>query len=121
MIQSNELRIGNFVQSYADIITVEYVDKLLLKGFFHRDVVYNTSIQIRHCKPILLNEEWLIKLGFIKSDTGYYFDKDCEVLFYLNNEKKPICEIHDYDYKHIVHVHQLQNLYFALTQKELTL
>ena len=29
-MKASELRINNLVQSYADVITVEYVDKLLL-------------------------------------------------------------------------------------------
>lgn len=79
--------------------------------------------------PIPLTEEWLLRFGFKgpKSEAGkyyslskhrvYLFDSGCEFEF-------NICEtlrvnLH-HRYKQIQHVHQLQNLYFALTGEELT-
>lgn len=119
MLKAQELRIGNLVQSYADIISVEYVDKLLLKGVFHRDVIYNTSLQVKHCKPIPLNEEWLLKLGFQKDRNGYFLG----VLSFseTNSNELMIC-INDLPIQTICkYVHQLQNLYFSLTGVELEL
>ena len=113
-MKASELRIGNLVQSYADIITVEYVDKLLLKGFFHRDIIYNTSIQIKHCKPIPLTEEWLLKFGFEKRYETCFQYKN-----FILNDKFIMMDI-DITIQ-LKYVHQLQNLYHALTGEELTI
>ena len=128
-MKASELRINNLVQSYADVITVEYVDKLLLKGFFHRDIIYNTSIQIKHCKPIPLSEGWLFNFGFDKlaNDIPTYYkcfgnliEDDYEFSFniYVDSEQNYFITV--FGRKIIIkHIHQLQNLYFALTDEEL--
>ena len=82
-------------------------------------------------EPIPLTEEWLTKFGFEKDDvntyihyslpsgTGIYFESGNDWNFNDAN----ICG----DYDECIHVklpqyvHQLQNLYFSLTGKELTI
>lgn len=107
-MKANELRIGNFydhngVEAVATPNTIEEV------WIAERNWV----------KPIPLTEEWLLKFGFDKK-----FNKDKITIIpkgrlgyengrtYFNSwvilEKQP-------DF-----VHQLQNLYFALTGEELT-
>jgi len=81
-------------------------------------------------KPIELTEEWLIKLELIKQRDkpndkyiwlfSFAGDFDCYFNVFGRNE---IC-IEQYsegalELEHIKYVHQLQNLYFALTGKEL--
>lgn len=72
-------------------------------------------------KPIPLTEEWLLKLGFEKKDNygnyeylldGYSYFRGS---FYISDcdECGESVEIN--------FVHELQNLYFALTKKELTI
>lgn len=65
--------------------------------------------------PIPLTEEWLIKLGFGKQN-GYPFEM-------LNGYIKIRNGIYFFKYYQLEielnYVHQLQNLYFALTSKEL--
>lgn len=76
-------------------------------------------------KPIPLTEEWLIKFGFeldlkhgdylvnqIYQADFYYYVIDS---FEYNSGGYSHCEVK------IEHVHQLQNLYFALTGEELTI
>jgi len=80
--------------------------------------------------PIPLTEEWLVKFGFNQKT---YFDTDgCEYYEFKNGSFK----IYNSEYSeefhvdfnvsdgcsvHVKTVHQLQNLYFALTGEELTL
>ena len=74
-------------------------------------------------KPIPLTEEWLLKFGFEfdEEDDGYQKGKykvsvsDEGCLFFINIGYYPE-EIAEFNY-----VHQLQNLYFALTNEELIL
>ena len=66
--------------------------------------------------PIPLTEEWLLKFGFKKiSEIGDYSNGNMTVILAISNK------IYTLKRKRINHVHQLQNLYFALTGEELTL
>jgi hypothetical protein len=88
-----------------------------------------------YCEPIPLTEEWLLKFGFEKGNHNWfrlYFDydnladSDC---FTYNINSKMLCleSFYDGEKKGSIqllslgekHVHQLQNLYFALTNEEL--
>lgn len=76
------------------------------------------------CKPIPLTEEWMVRFGF----------KDNEYTFDLHSGRKTITfnwssriistgyrsGLYCKKYRHIQYVHQLQNLYFALSGEELT-
>jgi hypothetical protein len=79
-------------------------------------------------QPIPLTEEWLLKLGFeyndnyenyrVKANEYYNSVKlDDGIWCYNNDNSDAGC----YFVTEIKHVHQLQNLYFALTGQELTL
>jgi len=128
-MQSKDLRIGNLVKGNSrggthilDIGILKYIDETK-SGY----------------SPITLTEEWLVKFGFEK-----YTDKDeivyshlglkyCDV--YLTEDEREIIpefSFYSYDSKdyltliygleiQIEYVHQLQNLYFALTGEELEL
>lgn len=138
-MEANELRIGNYVMFNQEQFTnnknhqeVELIcnDGVVLKTF---------SYPYQEIQPIPLTEEWLVKFGFgvhhdinyneykillnYKSgftDTLVVIDKggDLNNPIYLyslkSNTDKSYMFLKTYDY-----VHQLQNLYFALTNKEL--
>ncbi len=70
-------------------------------------------------QPIPLTEEWLVKFGFKKQKRSEWFSKKGFVVRIFNNTL-PV----KIQGKHLVtlgYVHQLQNLYYALTGKELTI
>lgn len=109
-MKATELRIGNLI---FDNISEEpiIVDWVTIKVCYLEDDVY---------EPILLTEEWLIKFGFetdgitfwkSKADIGHF--KDC--FAYIP------CGLASQRRTEIKYVHQLQNLYFALTGEELTI
>jgi hypothetical protein len=125
----NEIRLGNYIlaeygNGYKDITIV---DTSTFKRFDNDHVSFS---------PIPLTEEWLIKLGFNLDDVDFYerivFDNDnifCSLwarseygliisLSTIDEEKEEDTNIKLY---HIKYVHQLQNLYFALTNEELTI
>lgn len=74
-------------------------------------------------RPIPLTEEWLLKFGFIKMD--WTENENCyEKSFVLQKDDKEGYNLMDNDVatlQQFKYVHQLQNLYFALTGEELTL
>jgi len=130
-MKANELRIGNYV--YDD-----YLKKnKQINGIFDNEIwlseigedEFDQRSIIDSINPIPLTEEWLLKLGFENNA----FDNFCYLHFnprmgirFLNFNSAQ-CEIIQDDkyiafkWKHIEFVHQLQNLYFALTGKELTI
>ena len=118
-MEAKELRIGNY---YIDID-----DKLTeLSGYelYQMTIKENTEILGEtEFRPIPLTEEWLLKFGFVFDSYGEY----CKGAYSLDNEytdkgvyifviQKETCL--DIEIKYL---HQLQNLYFALTNEELTI
>jgi hypothetical protein len=68
-------------------------------------------------KPIPLTEEWLLKFGFDDLGTYGYGRGNFHICLHENEFYFPINNRKVF----IKHVHQLQNLYFALTGEELTI
>ena len=75
--------------------------------------------QISNYEPMPITEEWLLKFGFENWDKNKWVDSN-SVLTISKNDDNFLCLINQRDVD-ILYVHQLQNLYFALTGKELTL
>ena len=108
-MKANELRIGNYVNTKNGIKKVSDIG-IDYDCFFTQD----------HVKPIPLKEEWLLKFGFVWKNHGLRKDYFCireyggGYAFFLSNES--------FNFKiELNNVHQLQNIYFALTNNELTL
>jgi hypothetical protein len=120
---ATELRIGNFVK--CSIIQNGH----LRKGDNHELTMSDFNHDLEDCfEPIPLTEEWLIKFGFYnkgKTNNTFYRDllKVDQALYfpYIVKHKGLHLSISGKKIKRIKHVHQLQNLYFALTGEELTI
>jgi hypothetical protein len=124
MLRAEELRIGNWVLNYKDTPTqiLEWSgnEAYLTQG--------RKAYGIKTSRPIELTEEWLMKFGFEKRDVpyqrrwllnGFEIEKQGKLFAYVIwDESAP----HLTQFRgHSKYVHQLQNLYFVLTGKELTL
>lgn len=130
-MEASELRIGNLIN---------YINKPVICNI---DIIYAVSKCIRPTilyNPIPLTEEWLLKLGFKKTNKtqnpSYYIGRDDKKSW--NSFRIQYSTIIDINtmietngfiglylcnkyWCTIRYVHQLQNLYFALTEQELTL
>ena len=128
----NELRIGNYVYGTLMDEENENVDRLLcrvmgvdetsslgdgweflVEGLHEEEVSFYDDFE-----PIPLTEEWLLKFGFKKDKVDETYYKDNFEIMLPNFFQYKISLISDALVKH---VHQLQNLYFALTGQELTI
>lgn len=111
-----ELRIGNYYQWYAD--SKYYYFKV--DNAFFMDI--NT---INNAEPIPLTEEILLKCGFVNIESKniykLYLPNDNQLLigFNFQSELRLYYKVFNVDLVEIKSLHQLQNLYFALTGKEL--
>jgi hypothetical protein len=120
-MKANELRIGNYVNVpgiYKDISEVLEIceDRVNLSGL---------KLKFHAFYPIPLTEEWLVRFGFFinnyESDnfgTTVYQFKNFAIYCNASVNKWLVCYI---DGVELESVHQLQNLYFALTGEELKL
>tara|TARA_R110000796_G_scaffold202799_1_gene319086 strand:+ start:299 stop:649 length:351 start_codon:yes stop_codon:yes gene_type:complete len=109
-MKATELRIGNWYQ----VMTIG--------GYWHNRTMTVENLQsidgcsIDVAKPIPLTEEWLERFGFeysdLNGDSGLWKIPPFQIYGKYNQ--------FIYDYKlDVNYVHQLQNLYFALTGEEL--
>jgi hypothetical protein len=99
-MKANELRLNNIILYKGEAYKIS--------GNY---ILFKTCVNIerkdKDYEPIPLTEEWLLKFGFI-------WHGDIKILKgYLNNYVDGNGETH------LKYVHQLQNLYFALTNEEL--
>lgn len=128
-LRANELRIGNFVfDDYSGVMEVasisdDYVslrkNKRLPMGRYD-----NNNIE-----PIPLTEEWLVRFGFnckYKSVHNHWSlgSFGIEQASDVDDDGGSIPQLEEFTYgftyyPEIKYVHQLQNLYFALTGEEL--
>lgn len=107
-MKASDLRTGNYYSQFGYIKMATWP--------VIRDLVVATEEQL-WCKPIPLTEEWLLKFIWqLESKNKFhinsYFSLDVYGHLYYQN---------DYTGLNINYVHQLQNLYYALTGQELTL
>lgn len=123
MVKTNELRIGNKLifqrnETTREIVTVAWISDDSIGYNEQHEASYPHSP--KDFDGIPLTQEWLLKFRFEKVDhiNGYSF--------FINKAKIAIYE-HKTEYKgyyldnHCKYVHQLQNLFFALTGKGLEL
>lgn len=143
VILPNELRIGNllylynpehwgeFINEVVKLQSIETImtpkEKEIWKNSFGSLKLVSGNNQFNqfseYVKPIPLTEEWLFKLGFVKT-MSWTFAKDLtgnNILVYYLGEKGFSLGFKNYSDFKCEYVHQLQNLYFALTQRELTI
>lgn len=122
MINDKELRIGNTILCKGNEIEIDSID---LSGVnsYHDEGIGGTNYEdddngrFEDCEPIPLTEGWLIKLGFDKFPHSTLWDTD---KFWAGRFENGVLKI-SYLEIGVKYVHQLQNLYFALTGEELTI
>jgi hypothetical protein len=150
-MKASELRIGNYLfDSVEDIgvIQVTEIKNMVDNRIGNMSICYygvnggysttsleensnNNEIYDYMIQPILLTKEWMLKLGFEeeKSDIptfskvfGRFIEDDYEHCLIINLDAYENFYTVLNGIKLILkHVHQLQNLYYALNEEELTI
>jgi hypothetical protein len=132
-MKPTDLKAGNFVLHYDEIITVDGIDDI---------DVFNTEtgdIPLHSVSPIPLTNQWLELFGFnkIEIETDDVYSKVIhkaggldlkKLIVYLESDGYTIGILDNYSYVEVVSlwhlkyqfVHQLQNVYHALTGEDLT-
>jgi hypothetical protein len=115
-MKANELRIGNWFNEFG--IPKQVTPNLILK-LYQIEIAGKVAIDI---SPIPLTPEILVKAGFEWSiyHQGFYKQDFVFVLHeYEDGFRFKLFRSSEYVGVKINHMHQLQNLYFALTGEEL--
>jgi hypothetical protein len=109
-LKANELRIGNWHWGDGNPIQITAKDILDLSDDPQDDFY----------QPIPLTEEWLLKFGFEKNKNNRFvlLTGDVDILF-TEDLDGWVCDGINFSVNCLSYVHQLQNLYFALTGEEL--
>lgn len=134
MIKVEELRVGNYViinneKAYSGlkgipfkVVGIQKLERYSIQLSNNEYYEYNQFIEF--IQPIKLNEELLLKCGLKKVLGGIGWDKfikdGVELSFapLVGGGYIPVYRFNN-DYIKIRFLHQLQNLFYTLTQKEL--
>lgn len=116
MIQANELRIGNYLKNDGVVVKIDARSIFDIWGG-------NLITRIKKYESLLITVAWLHKFGFEQRDHLWSIDIDRYNKINYNSDQNIFFSGQlGFSIQHdIKYIHQLQNLYFALTGKELTL
>ena len=124
-MKTKDLRLGNYVtdsSGFTMYVVGIYEDTVLLNFEGNEGDVW--EVDEKDLIGIILDTELLIKSGFKRQVTGIGWDKysnglvDLSLAPLSNGSYIPVYHINGEMVK-IMYLHQLQNLFYALTQKEL--
>ena len=122
-----DLRIGNIIRQVeyrnGNCDNLRKITGVNQEGYVNVKMIFDyanmRSHPIKWFLPIEINEDWLIKLGFEKTDR--FINKNYVLLLYTSK----VCLYHYSNLSDakvtIKYVHQLQNLYYSLTNQELSI
>lgn len=140
-MKASELRIGNYVNDSVFAICITSIsEKNIIEGFTinewdkieiedRRKLYMRYEFNLENLLPFSLTEEWLVKLGFKE-----FKDREGGLILMIGSilclDWDAVTGMHLCVFKedpgltllglnNIEYVHQLQNLYFALTGEEL--
>ena len=124
-MKANELRIGNWIEGIKIENPIRIINDSIAYNYYNERFEID-GIDIKYYKPIPLTKEWLKRFGFEKINNSLtsrlYSNKVFEIMTDGVTFHFWIYDNCDGGFKlDIKHVHELQNLYFALTGEELTL
>jgi len=126
-MKATELRLDNLILEAGEVSKIYLLEHRYKSVYQINDITVDERTMSDRFQPIPLTEDWLIKFGFVfngKLDgwelagwMPFHIEKRTTnyMWWFVTTFKK------DWQVGKLQYVHQLQNLYFALTDKELQL
>ena len=121
-MKAKYLRIGNLIEFGKSVLIIDTISSSDNAILLTRNR-NNITTPLSECKPIPLTEEWLIKFGFEKFEalTDIWVLGNFRIVGFKGVFKFYYTDVEPHNNNtHLEYVHQLQNLYHALTGEELT-
>jgi len=124
-MKATELRIGNLVKVSNNTINIFNITCVGLTYVFLTDEYEDYDSTPEDLIPIPLTEEWLLKFGFEKPTNEKPYNFKISAVAFLHSEFQN--ELKCFNGNKLLfsmpceYVHQLQNIFFALCGKELTI
>lgn len=136
-MKANELRIGNYVNIEGDVVKVKEIYE---KSIHYANGEYESFATEDFIQPIELTEEILLKIGFKKDERmssilyylGYEINEDEYIrvryviynsnalpLLRITSPTPIILESCELTKRGVRYLHELQNVYYLLTNEEL--
>ena len=124
MENSKDLKAGNYVLHRGEIkpiwqVRYNAVDFLI--GFDKNENPFYQSWKLVAIEPIQLSEEILLKCGFVENGDTSQFHLEGQIVSYNKLDGVHFWIMGTDKCIRVKHLHQLQNLYFALTGQELNI
>jgi hypothetical protein len=123
VFKASDLRVGNLINVLNPNTGIWNIEATKGKTIMILQQEEGHYLLINNLKPIPITEEWLLKFGFIKTEykSDIIYDSGLQSSTYItiDNDYSSYFMWGEY-LTSIKYVHELQNLYFALTQRELT-
>jgi hypothetical protein len=118
-----DLSIGNFIDRNG-LMEVKTINQTTIRVYDHVN-----KCSISHGFPLYefdgipIDSEWLVKFGFLMHDGENYGRGDFKLIHFPEDFGYGFYHSDNFDLLlcDIKYVHQLQNLYYALTKQELTI
>ena len=133
MIMETDIRVGNLL-GYFNLYMAEEVFRVegILEGFVYNSGLPRSKLPFSKVNPLELDADQLLQFGFVQGDRTYgeeesiySFRYDRQNSIYIRDEGYSFCLLAPADGKwipygrRVVHVHQLQNVFYDLTGEEL--
>jgi hypothetical protein len=118
-MKATELRIGNKITDGFFEYTLTKIGEDIVEGYIEENDNVYYGLKFENVEPIKLTEQWLEDFGPLEID-GYPINYAIYDNHLYEGDGKVNANCQMISRIPIPYVHQLQNLYFALTGKELT-
>lgn len=113
-----ELRIGNYIILGTRNQVTVMVEEILEGNFVTCNLTTN-EWPITDYKPVPITPEWLARFGFKEVKTHAYMKGDFGLEYFTHEGRFFSDNVEHLNQAPVNFIHQLQNLYFALTGEEL--
>lgn len=123
-MNADELMIGNYVQCFdveSDVWCVDSAHRISIdRCLVTKDEIEGNAPANGVIKFIPLTEQWLLDFGFVSNAYADCYDKEIKIECDKTKGRLDLwCSNITGRIIYLKHVHQLQNLYFALTGNKL--
>lgn len=114
-MNASELRIGNLFLEKNSKTEIKVLQ------LSENEIVFEGDFKGQwQAEPIPLTEDWLLRFGFKHTGNGFYINIKSKIDLCNIGDKYFNLGFKNISIGNIKYVHQLQNLYFALTNTELS-